>query len=297
MNVHANRGIHANGMKRDLLIVTALACEAAPLIAAWQLKPLREGTLAERFQVFHKDGIAVAVSGIGKVRASIATSALLGGLYIPQGLSPVVANVGIAGTSITELALGSLVYINKVRDIATNSRLYPDVLLSHSLPEYALDTHDAPVTSPPTDPVVVDMEGSGFAQAALTFAPPSQICILKVISDYCSTGMITREQASAHIASQVEKIDSVLHNLRAELPATPQLTQHERRLLDTVCAHASFTVTQRIELTRRLHVLKANNIPYEPRLRAILATPITSKESRNRHYHALLTNLQAEVAL
>lgn len=284
-------------MKRDLLIVTALACEAAPLIAAWQLKPLREGALAERFQVFHKDGVAVAVSGIGKVRAAVATSALLGGLFILQGSSPLVANIGIAGTSATNLPLGSLVYINKIRDVATNSRLYPDVILSHSLPEYGLDTHDAPVTTPPSEPVIVDMEGAGFAQAALTLVPPSQICVLKVISDYCSTSPITREQASSYIASQAGKIDSVLTALRTELPESPQIADDERKLLDAVCAHASFTVTQRIELTRRLQALKAHSIAYKPRLEAILATPIASKEVRNRHYHELLRDLQAEVTI
>jgi nucleoside phosphorylase len=284
-------------MKRNLLIITALACEAAPLIAAWQLKPLREGSLAERFQVFHKDGVYVAVSGIGKIRAAVATSALLGGLFIPHGSTPVVANVGIAGTSVLDLALGSLVLINKVRDVATNSRLYPDVLLSHPLAEYGLDTHDSPVTNPPSDPVLVDMEGAGFAQAALTLVPPSQVCILKVISDHCSTLEITREQVSTYITAQVEQIASVLDPLRAELPNAPQMTDSERELLDSVCSHASFSVTQRIELTRRLLALKANNVAYEQHLSALLATPISSKEARNRHYHALLADLQAEVQL
>jgi nucleoside phosphorylase len=294
MNMNGNRGIDPPGMKRDLLIVTALACEAAPLIRAWQLKPMRDGQLAERFQVFHRDGIAVAVSGVGKVRSAIATSALLGGLYIPEGRSPVVANIGIAGTSVTELPLGSLVYINKIRDAATNSRLYPDVLFAHGLPELGLDTHDIPVTTPPNDPIVVDMEGAGCAQATLALLPPSQLCLLKVISDYCSHTPPSREQVSAYISSHVEGIDAVLHTLRTELPTQPQVTPEEQALLDAVCSHASFSVTQRIEITRRLHALKAHSITYTQHLEEILATPITSKEIRNRHYHSLMRNLQLE---
>lgn len=284
-------------MTRDLLIITALACEAAPLITAWKLKPLRQGALAERFQVFQRDGISVAVSGVGKIKSAIATAALLGGLFAPRSLAPLVVNIGIAGTSVTDLPIGALTYINKVRDVATNSRHYPDVLLAHSLPEYALDTYDAPVTTPPKEPIVVDMEGAGFAQAALALVPPSQVCILKVISDYCAGTEVTREQVHSAIASQMEPIYVLLNALRTHLPDPPRMTEEERALLDAVYSHAAFSLTQRTEITRRVQSLKARNISCDEQLKAILATPITSKETRNRHYHGLLRNLQYEVKL
>jgi hypothetical protein len=68
-------------MAKEILIITALSCEAAPLIKAYEARPLRENPCAERFQVFYRNGVYIATSGIGKIRSATATSALMTSLF------------------------------------------------------------------------------------------------------------------------------------------------------------------------------------------------------------------------
>jgi adenosylhomocysteine nucleosidase len=283
-------------MKRTVLILTSLACEATPLRKAWELSPLRENPLGERFQVFQRDGIYLGVSGIGKVRSAIATSALLSGLFEPH-YPPIAINLGIAGASITQLARGTLVYINKVRDAATNTRLYPDILLRHNLPEFPLDTFDHPVTTPPSDAVVVDMEGSGFMQAVTALSSPSLSCLLKVISDHCDGTRCTPEDASTLIRDNLPAIEQIVSALRSELTDPPTLTQSEREILALLTTHASLSLSQRIELNRLVESLKAQGAPFIERLRSALETPVTTKEERNTFYRELVHGLTQEVSL
>jgi spore photoproduct lyase len=57
-----------------IYIVTALAGEAIPLINAFKLKKDLSFT---KFDLFKNDEIRLIVSGIGKIRSSIATTYLL----------------------------------------------------------------------------------------------------------------------------------------------------------------------------------------------------------------------------
>ena len=295
-NNHSRR-VYLVAMPGKTLIITALQCEAAPLIKALHAKPLREDPCAERFQVFHTEDTYIATSGIGKVRSAIATTALLTSLF-PHAATgdtpPLVANIGIAGSSTTTLPIGTLTYINKVRDVATNTRFYPDILVKHTLPESALDTYDAPVTTPPTETVTVDMEGAGFIQAATALGAPSSICLLKVISDHCSGERISPALASALIEQNAEKIHTTLHTIHATLPTPVTLSASDRSILEDAATHAKLSLTQRIELTRRIKALHARGIPWGPALRIITDTTITTKETRNAAYNSLLHAL-AEV--
>jgi adenosylhomocysteine nucleosidase len=287
-------------MPRNVLIVTALPCEAKPLIDVWQAKPLREHPCAERFQVFHARGVYIATTGIGKVRAAIATSALLTGLFpsIFSGeAAPLVVNIGIAGSSDATIPLGTLAYCNKIRDVATNTRLYPDILLRHPLRETSLDTYDHPVTTPTNEPVVVDMEGSGVAQAALALGSPSTLCILKVISDHCTGVRITPEQATALIAKNTDTMYELVESLRDTLPEPARLTSEDKALLETTAHHATLSLSQRIELLRRVSALHARGVAWNSPVTEFLSLPISTKEARNNAYQRLLQQLSEATQL
>lgn len=300
--------LYSTFMSRDVLILTALPCEAKPLIDLWQARPLRENPCAERFQVFYSQlvapgvshGVYIATTGIGKMRAAIATAALLAGLSrdtFSGQIAPLVVNIGIAGSSDTTLPLGTLTYCNKIRDVATNTRLYPDILLRHSLRESSLETHDQPVTTPLAEPVVVDMEGSGIAQAALALGSPSTLCILKVISDHCTGAQITPEQATALIAKHTETIRALIDGVSCALSEPARLTPEERALLETTAHHASLSLSQRIELLRRVNALQARGISWTNTISKFLSQPIPSKEVRNRAYNQLLHQLSEALPL
>jgi nucleoside phosphorylase len=293
-------------MQRSTLIVTALSCEATPLIQAWEAKPLREHPCAERFQVFRADDTYIATTGIGKLRAAIATTALLTGLFGDTALfrgslhgeaAPLLVNIGIAGSSDSSLPIGELTYCNKVRDVATNTRFYPDILVKHQLPEVSLETYDHPVTEAPEAKVVVDMEGSGIIQAAITLGAPSSVCLLKVISDHCSGNRVTADQASQLISLQTDSIRSTISAICSTLPEPKRLTAADRKLLESTFAHASLSLSQRIELQRRVTALQAQGIAWSPTIVRFLASSVSTKEARNKAYKALLQELSGAVSL
>ena len=280
-------------MKRDCLIITSLPCEATPLIKQWQLKPLRRNRTEERFQLSHNNGIYVAVSGIGKVRSAVATSALLASGACSQP-NPLVINVGIAGSSIEKVLPGTLVYINKIRDFASKSQFFPDVIVKHRLEEAPLETHDAPVTTPLDYETIVDMEASGFIQGALTFSSPSTVLLLKVISDMCDGTSITPRYASQLIEAHTDTIWHLLETTRTLLPEPIPLNDEEQRILQSVISHAQLSSSQQHELSRCLTALKAQEAKFIAPLQEILQTPINSKTSRNTHYTKLLETLYKE---
>jgi len=287
-------------MPSPTLILTALTCEAQPIIKAWNAKPLREQPCAERFQVFSANNTYIATTGIGKVRAAIAASTLLSSLFpgtFQGDAPPLVVNIGIAGSTDQELSIGALTYINKVRDVTTNTRFYPDILVKHNLPESQLDTYDHPVSAPPAGAVTVDMEGSGIIQAVTTLSSPSSMCIVKVISDHCTGIRITPEEAASLIAQHRDTLHRLIHTISTTLPEPARLSAKDRLLLESAASHATLSLSQRIELLRRVAALHARGVLWSAQIESLLATPIATKEERNTAYNKLLQALSEGASL
>lgn len=278
---------------RPALIITALMCEATPLIEAWGLRPLRGAEVEERFQLFYGDGVYLGVSGIGKLRSAVATSALVTRL-LDQNLSPIVVNIGIAGCPLGLAQLGELILVHKVRDVATNSRLYPDVLIKHPLRELPLDTYDHPVTTPPAEQALVDMECSGFLQAATTLVAPSETVVLKVVSDHCDGTRLSPDQVSQRIGAVCDQITPAITSLRGELSAPRRLQTEDTQALEFAVSHARLSVTQRIELERAMLATRALGNDLPPTFHSILTQPIKSKDQRRIAFAALLATLRGE---
>lgn len=278
---------------RPVLVITALMCEATPLIQRWGLRPLRANEVEERFQLFHGDGIYLGVSGIGKLRSAVATSALVTRL-LEQNLAPIVANIGVAGSSTRVANRGELILVHKVRDVAANSRLYPDILLKHPLRELALDTYDHPVTTPPSEETLVDMECSGFMQAATTFVAPSEIAVLKVVSDHCEGTRLSPEEASRLIEEVSTPITDLLTSLRRELSEPSRLNSDDARALELAVSHARLSVTQRIELERAILATRARGEEIASAFTAILTRPIKSKDQRKIAFSELIEALHGK---
>jgi nucleoside phosphorylase len=276
---------------RPALVITALMCEATPLIEAWGLRPLRGSEVEERFQLFYGDGVYLGVSGIGKLRAAVATSALLTHL-LSQNLAPIAVNIGIAGSPPGLAQLGDLVLVHKVRDVATNSRLYPDILLKHSLKELPLDTYDHPVTTPPSEEALVDMECAGFMQAATTLVAPSETAVLKVISDTCDGTRVSPQQVSQLVRAVSDSITATITSLRREVPAPHRLNDQDLQVLELAVSHARLSVTQRIELERAILATRARGDELSSSFHSILTQPIKSKDQRRIAFAALLETLR-----
>ncbi len=163
-----------------ILIVCALMAEAKPLIAHLRLK--KDFSVKEH-ELFLGEETELIVSGIGKIKAAIATTALLARHKGRTDLCLI--NIGICG-SVQHCENGAIYLVNKITDNATGKSFFPDILLKHALPEASLSTYDTPVSKESGHELssdLVDMEAAGILIAAQMYLYPHQILCLKIVSD------------------------------------------------------------------------------------------------------------------
>lgn len=196
-------------------LITALHCEALPLIDHWGLRRLVHHRSFQIFRGETADGpLELIVSGIGKIRSAIATAALVSGT---QEAIPIIVNIGVCAAP-PSYPLGSINYINRFVDGASSHAWHPDPVLDSHFPEASLTTFDAPVKTPPAESrgvTLVDMEGSGFAEAASIYTAPSAWASLKVVSDHFTPHELSAERISDGIASHIEVIEEFIRSLAA----------------------------------------------------------------------------------
>ena len=228
-----------------ICIVTALHCEASPLIEHFKLK--RDVT-STKFQIFRSDTVTLVVSGLGKIRSAIATTFLLSLLGEPKNI--VAVNIGVGGS--TQHSKGSLILCNKVVDFGSNRSLYPDLIVKSHVREGSVGTFDKPVVSfdlGETSFDVVDMEAAGFLEAATSFVPPDQCLVMKVVSDACDTEKLSKDDVSQLILGRIPEIDSIIRvYANATLKISGLFDPQELEALSTLSSNLNLTFSQEVEL-------------------------------------------------
>ena len=141
-------------------IVTALKIEAAPIIEYFNLKATGE--------IYQNNEINLIVTGSGKVKSAINTALLLQKKTYPT------INIGIAGSN--KHPVGSGFFIHKITDTDTDFEYYPDFFEE---PSEEIFTISKPQKYFP----LVDMESSGFFEAAYKFLSVEKIILYKIVSD------------------------------------------------------------------------------------------------------------------
>ncbi len=197
------------------LFVVALPGEARPLVEHYVLK---RDMSDSPFPIFRGDNMTLVVSGIGKVKAAAATSYALSMRGPFSNLS--IINIGIAGAARECGAkIGDLFVINKIVDNGSGREFFPDMLLAAGIEETTVTTFDHAVTlSTPRVPLdgLVDMEASGFQEAASIFLPPHNIACIKIVSDHLDGSPMkkrTVEQLVAGHLTEIEKYVTAMSNL------------------------------------------------------------------------------------
>ena len=142
-------------MNCPVIFVTALHCEAKPLIAHYRMK--RVHTISA-FKVFQNEGYWLIVSGVGKVAAASAVGFLAGRLH-DLAKKSLWLNIGIARH--VGLNVGECQWLNKVIDQATGKTLYPMPCSALKLSSSACVTVDA-VNYDEDSNHFYDMEASGY---------------------------------------------------------------------------------------------------------------------------------------
>ena len=231
-----------------LIISVALNCEARPLIQYYRLQRLKN---ASRFELFanQDNSINLIVSGIGKIKSAIATIYA----YAISGANPhsCFLNLGIAGGK--ETPIGSLYLIHKLIDEASQQNFYPSQFLSHDLPTASLITFDQ-VQNHYSMQHLVDMEASGFYQAALQCVAQEHIQIIKIISDH---SIETRERINAQYVQAL--ISDKLTVLQTQINALLMLSKQEASIYQVPDYYIAcqqrwhFTTYQAHQLKHLLH--------------------------------------------
>lgn len=199
-------------------IVTALRCEALPLIDHYRLH--HDGSHSQ-FHHYRNDEIQLIISGVGKLAAATATAYLAAST---QQQCIAWLNLGIAGHA--DRAIGKPLLADRIIDAASGQRWYPGFALSFLCGSDSLTTIDQPDDTYNRS-TMVDMEASGFFAAASRFQSCELIHALKIISDNRTLGTehINKKMVSGLIAENLETIENTVSNL---LQLAAQLAQIEQ---------------------------------------------------------------------
>ena len=142
-----------------LNIITALKIEAKEIINHFKLKQING--------IYQNDKINLIITGSGKIKSAINTALLL------QKYPYKSVNFGIAGSN--KFEVGDGFFIEKIIDEDSKYEYYPDYFKNSA----TLHT----VSKIGKYYELVDMEGSGFFEAAYKFLSVEKIILYKIVSD------------------------------------------------------------------------------------------------------------------
>lgn len=230
-----------------IYIVTALHCEAKPLIDHFDLKKDAD---SPKFDLFQNDRIALIVSGIGKIRSAVATTFLLTGTNSSDVSA--ILNIGVCGSVAQSRKIGDLLYINKITDHANGRQYFPEPVLQFGMQEASVETFDKPVESSNTisfDSDLVDMEASGFFQAASMFTETHRIYCFKIVSDLLELSHISKEFISGLIKGRISEVERIFTMLSDFHTPEPDLMENDDRVLITkIGSNLKLTQSQSYQL-------------------------------------------------
>ncbi|MCO6430693.1 MAG: hypothetical protein J5J00_07505 [Deltaproteobacteria bacterium] len=274
-----------------LAIVTALHCEAQPIISNLKLKRVISpaGTV-----LFRGEDAFLTVSGVGKVKSAIAAAALLE--YLGDRSKTVLVNIGVCGSKLSHKP-GEALLVNKIIDSATGRCYYPDILIRHSFKEGALETSDQPVTKM-TQEVrgdVVDMEASGFCEAAFKYLSSAQIAVIKTVSDNCDAERLMKGDISSLIGETWLAAKPYCYSLLELLSSSggATLTREELELLEKIAQGLKLTSYQRSLLKRLSLQRKSRGLELSQELFPLDENQVANKDERRAAFERITDILVA----
>lgn len=237
-----------------LTLVTALLCEAKPLISNFNLKHINE---IRHFPVYRNDDITLIVSGIGQSAAASAC-----GFYYGYALSQdskflskntAWLNVGLAGHS--ELDIGKSFIAHRVIDSTTNKSWYPTLVFNPPCHTDDLWTVNK-ACSDYSRQGGIDMEAAGFYATASRFSTTELIHTFKVVSDNPSDPVrkFNKYEANDLIRENLSTIKIVIEELQRLQNSLPDET-HLPDSYDKIFSMHHFTQTEKLQLQKKLRRL------------------------------------------
>ena len=236
----------------SVFVFCALACEARPLIHAWQLKKV--ASKGGAFTLYASDEKIVVVTGIGKLAMAGAVGYALG-LFADHHQPPVLLNLGIAGHR--SYPVGAVCLAHKIVDIDSGRSFFPQLPFAVPCTTLALATHAKPHVSYVGDELY-DMEAAGFYEMAVKFSTSELIHAVKVVSDNAETPIANIDASLVEnwIGGQIPVIEGLL----IQLSKMQQVLQaQDSTLYQQLLTQFHFSVTSALKLKtliQRWHLLQ-----------------------------------------
>ncbi len=274
-----------------IIVLTAMRCEAQPIINHYRLK---KNFTYSKFEVF-SGLIDLIISGVGKLKSAIATAHIITAHAKEKDLY--LLNLGIAGSADRNRIIGDLYLINKIHDDSTARNYYPDILLQHKLPETCVTSYDRAIG--PGDinddyPGLVDMEAAGFIAAAHSFLQPHQTICLKVLSDHLDFENLNKEVISELIVANISAVETLINQLSALDPVESFTVIEESWFIDEIVKRLRLTFAQQQILRQELirFQLRTGQMPDR---KFLLSFPsVKTKQTAKQQFKLLLQQLRSD---
>jgi len=239
--------------------VSALHCEARPIIERYRLKPAgNHGRIA----LYNSSAASLAVSGVGITQSAIAATVLKGSTNATE--SDVWINLGICGHR--DLPIGETILANRVSSRMHRESFYPRILSKVPFTQTGIETVLEPTSDyPPAD--AVEMEAYGFFQACLHFTTLERIQAIKIVSDNASANAdrkFDKDWIAQLVAERMDSIAAFAESLLEKTQA-PQPKTSTSAIETALLAKHHYSVTERHQLKSRLdkvaHLLDGDTLP------------------------------------
>lgn len=252
-----------------VLFVTALTCEADPVIQRYRLK---KDMALSAFPVYRGKNKLLIISGVGRLKAAMAVAFILGHERLPLS-DLLLVNLGFFGSDDPAFATGDLVLAGRVSDQARARDFYPDLMHRQPLPVIhlrcvdQLKTRAASEITPPMGllPVGYDMESAGFLEAALRFVGPDQVLVLKMLSDHLTGEPCDLPALRSRLASHLPQLEDLVDGMKKTPRALTDPTYHlDRQGVASLAEHLRLTTSQQQQLfvlARRHRLAGGNPLP------------------------------------
>lgn len=282
------------------LVIAAIPIEAQPFIKHFNLK---KDLRSQKIPFYFSEKICLAISGVGKIKAAIATTFALTKIEIKEEL--LIFNFGICGTPDSRLNKGTLCWVNRITDASTGRNYLPEALLKHALPEHSLVSYDKPIRKNTGVSVdieknqrfsLVDMEASGFFAAAQVFLPPERIICIKLVSDHLEDQLLEKTLVTQWIEKTLNPITKLFEQSNALILPNKKLSAKNEKRLQSLEEKLRLTSTQSHQLKKAaMAYLKRSNSQETSLdfLFADLASP-RNKSERNIRFKIIQETLYSD---
>ncbi len=239
----------------SLHLITALACEAKPLINNYGFKRCIDESA---YSIFRNESMTLTVSGVGKLAAAAAVAYTQGRFGDHE--KAIWLNIGVAGHR--HFNIGDCRIAHKVTDQETKRHWYPSLLYPAPCDTSEIVSVNQPETTYAQN-CLYDMEAAGFFASACKFTTLELIHSLKIISDNQTTNATSLNQKV--ITQLVDNQIGIVDTLISELSKLRQPRANPaQKYIAPFTIHWHFTthqLKQLSELMSRWEILSLETIP------------------------------------